>query len=91
MNVVTMAFNYLSEKSWRTREISPQTLCVFTSETNEDDPQLSSTGTGRPMGIDEDEIEDPIESSCSGTVINIRPWVNRVRFFGGTLFTFYLT
>ncbi|KAF8518751.1 Cl-channel protein [Gautieria morchelliformis] len=69
---------YILEKMRRSRDVSPQTCCAFTSEVNEqDDPHLPATSAGPALGIDEDEAENLIERSASETVINMWPWVNQ--------------
>jgi chloride channel 3/4/5 len=71
----------VTEKMRRSRDVAPQTCCAFTSEGNEQgDSHLPDTSAGPALGIDEDEAENLIESSASGTVINMWPWVNQVRY-----------
>lgn len=71
---------YVLEKTRRSRDVPPGTVCSFTFETAPQDVQdlsANANGTGPALGIDEEEADTLIENSASEAEINMWPWVNQ--------------
>lgn len=62
--------------------ISPNTPCAFTRQASDQENfVLSGMTSGSALGVEEDVARELIETSASGDVLILWPWVNQVLYF----------
>ncbi|KAJ7121295.1 Cl-channel protein [Mycena crocata] len=68
---------YVLERSRKTQDIVPDTLCLFKADGGDGDLEDFDLGGALSVGIEEDFSETIFESTASGQEIKFWPWVNQ--------------
>ncbi|KAF7315867.1 Chloride channel protein [Mycena indigotica] len=68
---------YVLERTRKTQDIEPDTLCSFKPEATEEDGEDFDLGGGLAAGIEEDFAHELLENTTLGQQIKFWPWVNQ--------------
>lgn len=71
---------YVIDKTKRQHNVSPETPCLFVSDTDDgDELEFSGMASGPGVGMDDDVSLEIIENTARPDELKLWPWVNQVR------------